>query len=188
LVNPAVNHPGNHADATAPGKEAAAGHLLQRLPSFAAAATLAMLLAMTIATAISIRSINQSQSDLRFEELVDSISLEVGAEFNKSLSELAAIRRFLEATEYVTPEQFRTFASALERANWSVNALGFTKRVEADETADFNQMMSTQLNDDFVLEADGSRSYYLPDAFTYPETLGILNPGEDLVSLRDTRL
>jgi len=167
--------------ASAPGKEAAAGHLLKRLPSLAAAATLAMLLAMTLATAISIRSINQSQSDLRFEELVDSISLEVDAEFNKSLSELAAIRGFLEATEYVTPEQFRTFASALESANWSVNALGFIKKVEADETADFNRMMSAQLDDDFVLESDGFQPYYLPVAFTYTETLGILNPGEDLV-------
>lgn len=181
MANPAVSQPLNHVEASTPGKEAAAGHLLKRLPSFAAAATLAMLLAMTLATAISIRSINQSQSDLRFEELVDSISLEVDAEFNKSLSELAAIRGFLEATEYVTPEQFRTFASALEQANWSVNALGFIKKVEADETIEFNQMMSFQLNDEFALEEDGYRSYYLPVAFTYPETLGILNPGEDLV-------
>ena len=181
MANPAVSQPVNHVQASAPGKEAAAGHLLKRLPSLAAAATLAMLLAMTLATAISIRSINQSQSDLRFEELVDSISLEVDAEFNKSLSELAAIRGFLEATEYVTPEQFRTFASALESANWSVNALGFIKKVEADETADFNRMMSAQLDDDFVLESDGFQPYYLPVAFTYTETLGILNPGEDLV-------
>lgn len=181
MANPAVTQPLNHAEATTPGKDAAAGHLLKRLPSFAAAATLAMLLAMTLATAISIRSINQSQSDLRFEELVDLISLEVDAEFNKSLSELAAIRGFLEATEYVTPEQFRTFASALERENWSVNALGFIKKVAADDTADFNQMMSAQLDDEFVLESDGYRAYFLPVAFTYPETLGILNPGEDLV-------
>ena len=181
MANLAVSQPLTHVEATAPGKEAAAGHLLKRLPSLAAAATLAMLLAMTLATAISIRSINQSQSDLRFEDLVDSISLEVDAEFKKSLRELAAIRGFLEATEYVTPEQFRTFASALERANWSVNALGFIKKVEADETADFNRMMSTQLNEEFVLESDGFRSYYFPVAFTYPETLGILNPGEDLV-------
>ena len=181
MANPAVSQPLNHVGTSAPGKEAAPGHLLKRLPSFAAAAILAMLLAMTLATAISIRSINQSQSDLRFEELVDSISLEVDAEFNKSLSELAAIRGFLEATEYVTPKQFRTFASAHERENWSVNALGFIKKVEADETADFNRMMSAQIGDEFVLESDGFRSYYLPVAFTYPETFGILNPGEDLV-------
>jgi PAS domain-containing protein len=42
-------------------------------------------------------------------------------------------------------------------------------------------MMSTQFNEEFVLESDGFRSYYLPVAFTYPETLGILNPGEDLI-------
>ena len=83
MANPAVTQPLNHVEATVPGKEAAAGHLTKRLPSLAAAATLAMLLAMTLATAISIRSINQSQSDLRFEELVDSISLEVYAEFKK---------------------------------------------------------------------------------------------------------
>lgn len=140
-----------------------------------------MLLAMTLATAISIRSINQSQSDLRFEELVDTISLEVDSEFNKSLSELAAIRGFLEATDDVSPDQFRVFASALERENWSVHALGFIKKVAASETEEFNQMMSVQLNDDFSLESGGYRPNYMPVAFTYPETLGILNPGEDLV-------
>lgn len=140
-----------------------------------------MLLAMTLATAISIRSINQSQSDLRFEELVDSVSLEVDSEFNKSLSELAAIRGFLEATDDVDPGMFHTFASALERENWSVHALGYIKKVPAEETAEFNRMMSLQLRDDYALESNGYRSFYMPVAFTYPETLGILNPGEDLV-------
>jgi len=181
LANPAISQPITRIEDQQDAIQAATGHLLQRLPSLAAAATLAMLLTMTLATAISIRSINQSQSDLRFEELVGSISLEVDAEFNKSLSELAAIRGFLEATESVTPEQFRTFASALERENWSVNALGYIKKVNADETLEFNEMMSRQLDGNFALESEGFRSYYLPVAFTYPETLGILNPGEDLV-------
>lgn len=163
------------------GNDDSAGHLLQRLPSFAAAATLAMLLAMTLATAISIRAINQSQSGLRFEELVDSVSLEVDSEFKKSLSELAAIRGFLEASDDVNPGKFRTFASALERENWSVHALGYIKKVDSDETAEFNRMMSLQLGDEFELEAGGYRPFYMPVAFTYPETLGILNPGEDLV-------
>ena len=110
-----------------------------------------------------------------------SVSVEVDAEVNKSMSELAAIRGFLEATNDVTPAQFRTFASALERENWSVHALGFIKQVNADDTAGFNQMMSLQLDDEFRLESDGHRSYFLPVAFTYPETLGILNPGEDLI-------
>jgi signal transduction histidine kinase len=181
LANPAISQPVTQRESRQEAIQATTGHLLQRLPSFAAAATLAMLLAMTLATAISIRSINQSQSELRFEELVGSISLEVDAEFKKSLSELAAIRGFLEATESVTPEQFRTFASALERENWSVHALGYIKKVNADETLEFNGMMSQQLDDDFTLEEEGFRNYYLPVAFTYPETLGILNPGEDLV-------
>ena len=76
-----------------------------------------MLLAMTVATAVSIRTINQTQSQLRFQELVDSVSQEVDAEFNKSLSELAAIKGFLEATDSVSPSQFRTFATALENEN-----------------------------------------------------------------------
>ena len=181
LANPAIPRIVNSAEQSAPSKEASAGHLLQRLPSFAAAATLAMLLAMTLATAISIRSINQSQSDIRFEELVDGVSLEVDAEFKKSLSELAAIRGFLEATDDVNPGQFRTFASALERENWSVHALGFIKKVDSSEINEFNRMMSLQLNDDFDLESGRHRSFYMPVAFTYPETLGILNPGEDLV-------
>ena len=181
LANPAIPRLHKQSEHSDVGRESTPGHLLQRLPSFAAAATLAMLLAMTLATAISIRSINVSQSDLRFEELVDSVSLEVDAEFNKSLSELAAIRGFLEATDDVTPAQFRTFSSALERENWSVNALGYIKKVGAGDTAAFNAMMSEQLRDEFELESGGYRSYYMPVAFTYPETLGILNPGEDLV-------
>jgi len=181
LANPAIPRLLKQGEQPSSTRENGSGHLLQRLPSFAAAATLAMLLAMTLATAISIRSINQSQSDLRFEELVDSISLEVDSEFNKSLSELAAIRGFLEAADDVTPAQFRTFASALERENWSVHALGFIKKVGAGDTEEFNEMMSTQLHDSFELESGGYRSYYLPVAFTYPETLGILNPGEDLI-------
>ncbi|MCH7983109.1 MAG: CHASE domain-containing protein, partial [Chloroflexi bacterium] len=180
MANPAISQPFNGIEDPAAGSDSGSGHLLQRLPSFAAAATLAMLLAMTVATAISIRTINQTRSDLRFQELVDTVSLEVDAEFNKSLSELAAIKGFLEATDSVTPAQFRTFASALEKANWSVNALGFIRKVSADETAEFNRMMSMQLNDDFVLESDGLRQYFLPVAFTYPETLGTLNPGEDM--------
>ena len=77
-----------------------------------------MLLAMIVGTAISIRSINHSQSDLRFEKLVGSVSLEVDAEYDKSLGELAGIKGFLKATDSVSPEQFRTFASALENENW----------------------------------------------------------------------
>ena len=140
-----------------------------------------MLLAMTIATGISIRSINQSQSDLRFGELVDTVSMEVDAEFNKSLSELAAIRGFLEATDLVSPSQFRTFASAIEQENWSVHALGFIKKVNGDDTTEFNRMMSSQLGDEFMLESEGRREYFLPVAYTYPETLGILNPGENML-------
>ncbi len=181
MANPAIPRILRQNDQSTSVRENGSGHLLQRLPSFAAAATLAMLLAMTLATAISIRSINQSQSDLRFEELVDSISLEVDSEFNKSLSELAAIRGFLEAADDVTPAQFRIFASALERENWSVHALGFIKKVGAGDTDEFNVMMSEQLHDEFELESGGYRSYYLPVAFTYPATLGILNPGEDLI-------
>ena len=41
--------------------------------------------------------------------------------------------------------------------------------------------MSLQLGNDFKLESNGLRSYFLPVAYTYPETLGILNPGEDLL-------
>lgn len=181
LANPAIAQQFNQIDEAVVESESNDGHLLQRLPSFAAAATLAMLLAMTIATAISIRSINQSQSELRFEELVDSVSLEVDAEFQKSMSELAAIRGFLEATDVVSPSQFRAFASVLEEANWSVHALGFIKEVRPGEIQEFNSMMSLQLNDDFRLEAEGLRPYFLPVAYTYPETLGILNPGEDLL-------
>jgi signal transduction histidine kinase len=182
LANPAIPRLVKDSGRSVAEKDQAAGHLLQRLPSFAAAATLAMLLAMTLATAISIRTINQSQSNLRFEELVDSVALEVDAEFKKSLSELAAIRGFLEASGDVNPTQFRTFATALERENWSVHALGYIKKVNDSETADFNRMMSLQLNEDFSLESRGYRPFYLPVAFTYPETLGILNPGEDLIN------
>ncbi len=181
MANQAISQPINRIEDSTTGTDADSGHILQRLPSFAAAATLAMLLAMTIATAVSIRSINQFQSDLRFEELVGSVSLEVQSEFNKSLSELAAIKGFLEASESVSPAQFRTFASALENENWSVNALGFIRKVNADETAEFNQMMSRQIGGNFRLESKGSKSFYLPVAYTYPETLGILNPGEDLL-------
>jgi hypothetical protein len=79
LVNPAVSQPFNHVEASVPDKEATVGHLLKRLPSLAAAATLAMVLAMTLATAISIRSINQSQSDLRLAStLATSSFLESG--------------------------------------------------------------------------------------------------------------
>lgn len=181
MANLAISQPLNRVEDTAAANESESGHLLQRLPSLAAAATLAMLLAMTIGTAISIRSINISQSNLRFEKLVDSVSLEVDTEFSKSLSELAAIKGFLEATDSVSPAQFRTFASALENENWSVNALGFIRKVPAAETAEFNKMMSAQLNDDFRLESHGLRPYFLPVAYTYPETLGILNPGEDML-------
>jgi hypothetical protein len=181
LANPAIPQSIHRVEESAAGRKTGGDQLLQRLPTLAAAATLAMLLAMTVATAVSIRTINQTQSDLRFQELVDSVSLEVDSEFNKSLSELAAIKGFLEATDSVSPEQFRIFASALEAENWSVNALGFIKKVRADEIPEFNRMMSQQLNDDFRLESDGLRSYFLPVAYTYPETLGVLNPGEDLL-------
>ena len=93
MANIAISQPIDRVEEPAAVNESGSGHLLQRLPSLAAAATLAMLIAMTMGTAISIRSINHFQIDLRFEKLVDSISLEVDAEFNKSLSELAAIRR-----------------------------------------------------------------------------------------------
>ena len=181
MANPAIPQSVNRVDEPATESQSGSGHLLQRLPSLAAAATLAMLLAMTVASAISIRAINQTQSDVRFQELVDSVSQEVDAEFSKSLSELAAIKGFLEATDSVTPSQFRTFASALENENWSVNALGFIRKVSPDEAAEFNRMMSLQLGDEFKLESDGFRSHSLPVAYTYPETLGIFNPGEDLL-------
>jgi hypothetical protein len=48
-ANPAISQPIRLVENPTVAKEPAAGHLLQRLPSFATAATLAMLLAMTIA-------------------------------------------------------------------------------------------------------------------------------------------
>ena len=80
------------------------------------------------------------------------------------------------------PQKFRTFASALENANWSVNALGFIKKVGANEVAEFNRMMSFQIGDDFSLESGGLGPDFLAVAFTYPETVGVLNPGEDLLN------
>jgi len=180
LANPALPNIKESLSSKSEAKQLPERHLLKRLPTFAAAATLAMLLAMTLATAITIRSVNSARSDDRFDELIHSVSTELGSEFQKSLSELAAIKGFLEATDSVTRTQFNTFAGALEKENWSLQALGYVKKVEPDEVESFNRLMSEQLFESYDLESKGKHSNYYPVAFTYPESLGILNPGEDL--------
>ena len=101
MVNPAIPTFVKDNGRSAADIDQSAGHLLERLPSFTAAATLAMLLAMTLATAISIRTINQSQSDLRFDELVDSVSLEVDAELSYCFDEPRMLGIFFDLSSYV---------------------------------------------------------------------------------------
>lgn len=180
MANPALPNIKESLSSKSEAKQLPERHLLKRLPSFAAASTLAMLLAMTLATAITIRSVNSARNDDRFDELIHSVSTELGSEFQKSLSELAAIKGFLEATDSVIRTQFNTFAGALEKENWSLQALGYVKKIELYEVESFNQLMREQLFGSYDLESKGKHSTYYPVAYTYPETLGILNPGEDL--------
>jgi signal transduction histidine kinase len=96
-----------------------------RLPVLAAAATLAMLLAMTIGTTVALRSLMAAKSQGRFDEFANNASAVVGAEFSRSLTEISAVEGFLRAADNVSPNAFNNFATALTRGGSAVKMLGY---------------------------------------------------------------
>ena len=150
------------------------------LATFAAAAALSILLAMTIGTAVVVRAIVVTRSQERFETFVAQASEIVVGEMRRSLTELAAIEGLMLASTEVTAEEFEAFGATLDRSGFAVQALGYVPRVTPEEAGAFNGVIRDQGRPDYDLLAKGVRDEYYPVAFTFPAETGIVAVGEDL--------
>ena len=150
------------------------------LATFAAAAALSILLAMTISTAVLVDAIVSDRSRERFETFVAKATEIVAGEMRRSLTELAAIEGLMRASSEVTREEFETFAATLDRRGFAVQALGYIPRVTPDEAEEFNSFIREQGRAEYDLLATGTRDEYYPVAFTFPAETGILTVGGDL--------
>jgi len=150
------------------------------LPTFAAAAALAILLAMTISTAVVVRGIARTQSHDRFEAFVHRATAIVSAEMRRSLTELAAIEGLLQASGSVSREEFEAFAATLDRRGFAVQALAYIPRVPLSGANEFTRLIRSWDRPMYDLTATGRREEYYPVAFTFPADTGIIVAGEDL--------
>ncbi|MEX0762302.1 MAG: ATP-binding protein [Dehalococcoidia bacterium] len=152
----------------------------KRLPTFTAAAVLVMLLAMTIGTAVAVRSVMNAQSQSRFEEFVDRATASVASEVSRSLTELRSVEAFVRVNDDLNGNDFRSFAATIEGHGSAVQALGYIPLVSAADAGSFNALMAADGKRDFDLTANSVRSEYYPWAFSYPPTPEIVTPGQDL--------
>ncbi|MBI2964659.1 MAG: CHASE domain-containing protein [Chloroflexi bacterium] len=127
-----------------------------RLPVLAAAATLAMLLAMTIGTTVALRSLMGAKSQGRFDEFAANASAVVGAEASRSLTEISAVEGFFSASDNVSENAFNNFALAMTRAGSAVKMLGYAP-----------------------LDTEGPSGRFTV-AHLYPTRPGLVTMGEDL--------
>jgi signal transduction histidine kinase len=128
-----------------------------RLPVLATAATLAMLLAMTIGTTVALRSLMGAKSQGRFDEFADNAAAVVSAEVSRSLTEISAVEGFFRATDDVSLNAFSNFAAAVTRSGSAVRMLGYAP---ADP-----------------VRPEGFRAEYL-----YPSRPGLVAGGTDLAA------
>jgi PAS domain S-box-containing protein len=150
------------------------------LPTFAAAAALAMLLAMTIGTAVAVRGVVLSQSQARFEAFASQAAAEVNAEVSRSLTELAAIEAFGRIHREFDAGSFETFANTVGRQGAGVQALGLAPRVPESGAAAFDEFAARSGYDSPVLTAGTLRPEYFPLAYLVPPQPGLLRPGREL--------
>lgn len=103
----------------------------QRLPVLAAAATLVMLLAMTIGTTVALRSLMSAKSQGRFDEFAGNAAAVVSSEVSRSLTEISAVEGLFSATGNVSSNEFRSFAVSLTRGGSAVKTLGYARVIDS---------------------------------------------------------
>ena len=123
-----------------------------RLQVLATAATLAMLLAMTIGTTVALRSLIAAKSQGRFDEFADNAAAVVSAEVSRSLTEIPAIEGFFRATDDLSLNAFNNFAAAVTRTGSAVRMLGYAP-------------------------ADPARAGFFRAEYLYPSRPGLPPPG-----------
>lgn len=152
------------------------------VPAYAAGATLAMLLAMTIGTAVAIRSIMASQSASQFEEFAGSLATTIETDIHLSFAELNAVESFVVGSTDVTATSFEAFISKLSSDGAHAQAFAYAPLITRYDLDDFNQMMRLAGRQDYDLSNTGYRPEYLPIAFSSPVVPGLASPGTDLLS------
>ena len=151
-----------------------------RLPTIAAGVTLAMLLAMTIGTAIGLRDLLNAQSQDRFRQFASNATAEFGAEVNRTRTELASVEGLVRADPAISQVRFQIFASTLERQDTAAQAIGYAPRIAPDQVESFNLLMRSRGYDRYSLQESGTRTEYFPLAHLFPPTPGAIRVGAEL--------
>ncbi len=158
------------------------GHpLTRRLGFVAAAATFVMLLAMTIATAFTVRALLNSQSEQRFADMVDGATNSVLADLEGSFTELAALEAFIRTEGQLTTSNFQIFASTLNQRIGGSESIGFAPRVQSSEAASFIERMTQDGVDLTAFDTSTATADLFPVAYLFPPVEGLLEPGRNIV-------
>lgn len=153
-------------------------HISGGLPTLAAGATLAMLLAMTISTTIAVRTFIRDQSVERFESAVANATASVNADVVRGLTELRAVEGLFKASDSVDPPHFNAFAASVKGRGSVVQSLGYVRRVLPRDVGQFNSSMQARGLVGYNLSVAGPE--YLVVEHMFPSGLGNVRLGADL--------
>ncbi len=132
------------------------------LAPFAAGATLAMLLAMTVATAITVRGVMLAQSREQFNDFVSQAAVEINAEVSRGMTELAAVEGFIRETAEIDGTAFARFTETVSKHGTAVQALGYIPRIPQADAGEFSARLAREGRPDYDVRSAGSVPDYFP--------------------------
>lgn len=151
-----------------------------RLPFFIAGATLTMLLAMTLGTAVMVRTIIANQSSDRFEAFSARASNTISAELRAIMTEADDVSDLLVGSPDITVDGFHDFAVGLRDRGAQARTIGFIPLIRAEDIDDFAATLRRQgLPRYEIATADGTGDQF-PVAFVDPLPGIPIGPGQDL--------
>lgn len=150
------------------------------LPYFIVGATLTMLLAMTIGTAVMVRTIVATQSDDRFEAFSARASNSIAAELRAVVLEADEVSGVLVGSPEITVDGFLEFVSTLRDQDITANTIGFIPLVSAEDADEFESSLRSQGFTAYILESNPGNADQFPVAFIDPPSGFPAKFGDDL--------
>lgn len=142
--------------------------------SFARAAIPWIVLLLTLSAAIfAALDVHRSQTaaeEQRFRREIDSVRSEIGTRLETYIATLRAGAALFNCSEFVTREEFHTFAISLEMQTYypGIQGIAFTRRVGADGLDQLIQTVRSEGLSDFRVWPDGPRDEYHAIVYIHP--------------------
>jgi len=141
-----------------------------------------MLMAVTIVSALAVRSHFNTQSQEAFQDVVEGALVVLQEDINENMAELRAIQGLFNSTGDVSRNEFETFVSLFFDTKHGTQALEWIPRVPREQGDQFVQNVRKEGFDDFSIHPDSELADYFPVTYVVPAEPNLPAFGFDLAT------